>query len=237
VSKRANHPVNIPDASILHTLGHLNEHPHYLPAKAGDFAAALLVVQDLMATIELDIFKLYVEQQAMLLPVLAQEAQGRNKIPLALALYLEHKLRLEVELGIGQATKVSRTSLSGLDRVFVVPEFVGQAIVGQAYILLDDTLTQGGTFAALASHLQQQGAKVLGAIALTGKQYSARLNLDSALLEQLRNKHGELESTFQTITGYNYTALTHSEARTLCNFKPAEQVKERILAESYSLKS
>jgi hypothetical protein len=149
-----NHPINIPDALILHTLGQLNEHPCYLPAKAGDFAAALAVVQDLMATIELDIFKPYVEQQAMLLPVLAQEAQGRNKILLALALYLEHKLGLNVELGIGQLTKVSRTNLNGLDRVFVVPEFAGKAI-GQAYVLIDDTLTQGETFAALASHLQQ----------------------------------------------------------------------------------
>lgn len=61
------------DALIFHTLGHLNEHPYYLSAKARDFAAALAVVQDLMATIELDIFKPYVEQQVMLLPVLAQE--------------------------------------------------------------------------------------------------------------------------------------------------------------------
>lgn len=236
MSKRGNHPVNIPDALIFHTLGQLNEHPHYLSAKAGDFEASLVVVQDLMATIALDTLNPLVEQQPILLPVLAQEAQGRNKIPLALALYLEHKLGLPVELGIGQATKVSRTSLSGLDRVFIIPEFAGQSIAGQAYLLLDDTLTQGGTFAALASHLQQQGASVLAAIGLTGKQYSARLNLDSTLLEQLRNKHGELESTFQTITGYNYAALTHSEARTLYNFKPAEQVKQRILAESYSLK-
>lgn len=147
MSKRANHPVNIPDALILRTLGQLNEHPHYLTAKAGDFAAALAVVQDLMATIKLDIFKPYVEQQVMLLPVLAQKAQGRNKIPLALALalYLEHKLGLNVELGIGQLTKVLRTSLNGLDRVFVVPEFTGKTI-GQAYVLIDDTLTQDGTF-------------------------------------------------------------------------------------------
>lgn len=236
MSKRANHPVNIPDALIFHTLGQLNDHPHYPSAKAGDFKAALLVVQDLMTTTDLDTFKPYSEQKAVLLPVLAQEAQGRNKIPLALALYLEHHVGLLVELGIGQLTKVSRTKLNGLDRVFMSPEFTGEATKNQAYLLLDDTLTQGGTFAALASHLQQQGASVLAALALTGKQYSARLNLDGTLLEQLRNKHGELESTFQTITGYNYAALTHSEARTLYNFKPAEQVKQRILAESYSLK-
>lgn len=236
MSKRGNHPVNIPDALIFHNLGRLNEHPHYLAAKAGSFEAALVVVQDLMATIDLDSFKSYLDPKTMLLPVLAQEAQGRNKIPLALALYLEYKLGLQVDLGIGQLTKVSRTSLSGLDRVFIVPEFEGEVVTGQAYLLLDDTLTQGGTFAALASHLQQQGASVVAAIALTGKQYSASLKLDHTLLDQLRNKHGELETTFQTITGYTYAALTYSEARTLCNFKPAEQVKQRILAESYSLK-
>ncbi|WP_020396601.1 phosphoribosyltransferase [Thiolinea disciformis] len=235
MAKRGNHPVNLADALIFHSLGTLNEHPHYPAAKAGDFDAALLVVDDLLSTVDLNIFKPYLDQKATLLPVLAQEAQGRNKIPLAIALYLENQLGLKVELGIGQLTKVSRTTLSGLDRVFVIPEFSGTVLKGQSYVLLDDTLTQGGTFAALASHLQQQNASVLGAVALTGKQYSARLKLDLTLLEQLRHKHGELEEAFQTINGYNYAALTQSEARMLVNFKPAEQVKKRILTESHSL--
>lgn len=235
MAKRGNHAVNIPDALIFHSLGTLNEHPCYPAAKAGNFDAAVMVAKELLSIADLNKFTHYVKQQAILLPVLAQEAQGRNKIPLAIALYLEHQFGLKVTLDIGQLTKVSRTALNGLDRVFVIPEFSGEVLKGQSYILIDDTLTQGGTFASLASHLQQQGALVLGAIALTGKQYSARLKLDMMLLEQLRHKHGELEETFQTITGYNYAALTHSEARTLVNFKPAEQVKSRILAESDSL--
>jgi adenine/guanine phosphoribosyltransferase-like PRPP-binding protein len=45
--------------------------------------------------------------------------------------------------------------------------------VGQDRLLVDDTLTQGGTFAALASHIKEGGGNVVGAVGATGKQYSA----------------------------------------------------------------
>jgi len=98
------------------------------------------------------------------------------------------------------------------------------------YLLIDDTLTQGGTFAALASYIRQSGGHVLGAFALTGKQYSAKLNLDPATLQQLQDKYGEIENDFKASTGYGFAALTQSEARTLANFKPPESVRDRIIA-------
>ncbi len=68
-----------------------------------------------------------------------------------------------------------------------------------------------------------------GVFALTGKQYSARLALDTQMLDTLRKKHGDLENDFRAATGYCYAALTQSEARTLANYHPAEQVRVRIL--------
>ncbi len=98
-------------------------------------------------------------------------------------------------------------------------------------MISDDTLTQGGTFAALASYVEQNGAHVVGAFALTGKQYSAQLTLDLTLLNELRTHYGDLEPYFQEATGYSFTALTQSEARTLIHYRPTEQVRIRILNE------
>ena len=58
--------------------------------------------------------------------------------------------------------KAKRTALDGLGRIFQQPEFDGAVQPGKAYFLVDDTLTQGGTMAALASHIQQNGAGWLG---------------------------------------------------------------------------
>lgn len=231
MSKRGEYPVTLPDVMIAYKLGDLNNHPYYPAAKAGDFEAAFRIARDMITSNIADKILNRFGRDATLLPVLAQEAQGRNKIPLALALQIEDLTGIPVEMGVGQITKVSRTSMSGLDRVFVVPEFAGMVRQGTSYLLLDDTLTQGGTFAALASHIMQQGGTVHGAFALTGKQYSARLILEPATLNELRKQHGDIENEFQTVTGYSYSALTQSEARTLASFRPPEQVRIRIADE------
>lgn len=234
MSKRDDTPVDLPDVMIAYRLGDLNSHPAYEEAKAGSMAAAFFVA-DSLVTPELakhfaKQFNLAGDASITLLPVLAEESQGRNKIPAAVAIRIEEETGLPVESNIVQASKVGRTGLSGLDRVFTMPEFQGEVLTSTAYLLLDDTLTQGGTFAALASHIRQAGGRAVGAFALTGKQYSAKLKLDPVTLQQLRDKHGDIEHDFRTATGYGFAALTQSEARTLTNFRPAEFVRDRIFA-------
>lgn len=65
---------------------------------------------------------------------------------------------------------------------------------------------------------------------MTGKQYSAKLALNPITLQQLRDKYGDIEHDFKAATGYGFAALTQSEARALANFRPAESVRDRILA-------
>ena len=47
--------------------------------------------------------------------------------------------------------------MDGPGRLFNSPEFDGPVVNGATYLLVDDTLSQGGTFAALASHIQLGG--------------------------------------------------------------------------------
>lgn len=235
MSKRDDFPVTLSRTMVAYKLGELNSHPAYDEAKRGGMAAAFFVADSLVTPqlIESVFYYFGIKTSDMpvtILPVLAQEAQGRNKIPLAAALRIEEDARLPVETNIVQASKVGRTGLSGLDRVFTMPEFEGEVRTDTTYLLLDDTLTQGGTFAALAAHIRQSGGQVIGALALTGKQYSAKLILEPATLQQLREKYGDIEHEFKTATGYGLSALTQSEARTLASFRPSESVRDRIIA-------
>lgn len=225
-------PISLDRAIIGGDLGTLSSHPDYEAAKAGDVAAAVRVAQNLV-TDELaqQVRDMIGDSEPIIVPVASIEATGRNKIPPISAVVLADRLGLKATSDIVQSNAPKRTALSGLDRIFASPAFDGPVTAGQDYLLLDDTLTQGGTFAALASHIQSGGGNVVGAVALTGKQYSAILRPSPETLSALREKHGDLENDFRAATGYGFDALTESEARYLTNFKPADAVRDRILAE------
>ena len=219
-------------AIIGNALGAANAHPRYAEAKAGNLSAALELARDLITpNVVAKVREAIGDSKPLIVPVVAEEAAGRNKIPRATAEVLAQQLGLETADGIGQANRPKRTGLDGLDRIFARVGFDGPVQAGQDYLLLDDTITQGGTFAALASHIEAGGGRVVGAFALTGKQYSAKIALSPDTLQALRDKHGPLEPDFQAVTGYGFDALTESEARYLANFRPADGLRARIADE------
>ena len=223
-----------PDAIIGSTLGSASKHPDYAAAKAGDIEAAVRVAQSLVTPELVAQVKAAIgNARPRVVPVVAEEAAGRNKIPLAAAEVLASRLGLEVETGIVQANRAHRTGLDGLDRIFAPVDFAGTTTAGQ-YLLVDDTLTQGGTFAALASHVREGGGEVVGVVALTGKQYSAKIQPSPETLASLRKKHGDLEDQFRAATGYGFDALTESEARYLARYEPAQRLRDRITEEGRS---
>lgn len=219
---------SMPDAIIGSTLGSASSHPDYAAAKGGDIEAAVrlamdLVTPDLVAKVKAAIG----DSKPLVVPVAAEEASGRNKIPRAAAEVLAHRLGLKAANGIVQANRARRTGMDGLDRIFAPVDFAG-AVEAKPYLLVDDTLTQGGTFAALASHIREGGGTVAGVIALTGKQYSAKIQPSPETLASLRQKHGDLENEYRAATGYGFDALTESEARYLARYEPADRLRDRI---------
>ena len=172
--------------------------------------------------------QLRIVQADAVLGVLGDEAFGPNAIPTAAAAHLAKHLDIALAHSIVKSTGPIRTSLSGLDRIFSRPTFVGHVVQGARYILLDDTLTQGGTYAALAAFIESHGGKVPAIVALAGKSYSSQLALNEATLNRLRAKFGDIENAFHQLTGYRFCALTESEARYLVNFDPADDVRQRI---------
>lgn len=231
-SRRDDKPIDLPAAIIGRALGDAGRHPDFPAAKAGDTKAAVRLVDDLVTPdVVSKVRDALSGQKPTIVPVLAIESAGHNKIPAMVAKRLGISLGLDVDADIVQSVKAQRTALTGLDRIFQQPEFDGPVGAGKEYLLVDDTLTQGGTMAALASHIRQHGGAVVGTFALTGKQYSATLRLSPETLKTLRERYGDIESEFRAATGRGFDALTESEGRYLAKHGTPDAVRARVLAE------
>ena len=87
----------------------------YEAAKAGDVESAYILAKDLVsdeAIAELE--RIIDGRETIIVPVHAEEAVGRNMIPLATSAVIAKKLGLEVDTNIVQAIKVSRTGGDGV---------------------------------------------------------------------------------------------------------------------------
>lgn len=162
----------------------------------------------------------------------AQEVAGLNAIPLGVASVISKCLGIPYDDEIVQAIKVGRTGKDGWYRLANSPIFNGQLKNSASHaILIDDTLTQGGTFANLKGHIESTGGQVIGAYGLTGKQYSKQLRLSPETLNDLRKHYGELEDWWKTAFGHDFRHLSEWEARYILNSgKNADIVRNLIVA-------
>lgn len=219
---------------ILHgRLADATGHPDYAAAKGGDDAAARRLVSDVLSPDAIrQLKKVIGNREAIALGVHAEEAVSRNAIPSAMADILGKVLGIEVDLDIMQAAKVGRTAQDGFGRLANQPSFDGAVRADKPYLIMDDTLTQGGTLANLKGYIENRGGKVLAATALTGKQYSAKIAIDSSTLEQLRDQYDGtgLEAWWHNRFGYGFDSLTESEGRYLLRAKDADKVRGRVTA-------
>ncbi|MEO8296359.1 MAG: transglycosylase SLT domain-containing protein, partial [Burkholderiales bacterium] len=141
---------DLPPAVIGARLGEAGKHADHAAAKAGDLDAAVRLVDDVLPDSAVEqLRELVGDSNALLVPVHAQEAAGRNKIPVAVADALSGRLSLTIDSRITQSNEVRRTGADGMARIARQPEFAGEVEPGRNYVLVDDTLTQGGTFAQL----------------------------------------------------------------------------------------
>ncbi|MFI4938924.1 MAG: enterotoxin A family protein [Burkholderiales bacterium] len=168
-------------------------------------------------------------EDAIIQPVITREK--RQFTPHLIAAELAGQMDLERGRDIvpnAMSDSLSKTELNGLDRVFNRPMFKGKVKPGRNYFLVDEQLNDGGAFAALSLYIEEGGGHVIGALALTGREYKSRLELTDATLTDLRQRHGEIEDQFSAKTGLSFDELTEAEARILANSRPQGAVKKRI---------
>ena len=228
---------DFPNVVTAHTPGFVREHPDYHAAKGGDDKAAMRLAKDAVT----DEFVSKVQRSLpddvhdpIVVPVEARESTGNNKIPTMAAEVLAKKIGGEANHEITQIDKVSRGGSDAMHRLANQPRFAGEVERGRDYILLDDTLGQGGTLAQLKTHIEREGGRVVLATALTGKDYSRKLALDPDTLGKVRERFGRIEGWFKREFGYGYDGLTESEARTMLTYDGGrlspDTLRDRILA-------
>jgi hypothetical protein len=221
-------------AVILHVSDErlVKHHPAYTAAKAGDSDAAFeLVKQTINENAILAINNLAKGKIPLLVSAHAFEQSGVNAIPEALADELSTRTGFPVESSIVQSNVVGHTGANGFTRLARQALFKGDVQSGADYILVDDFVGQGGTLANLRGYIEQQGGIVIGATALTGRPYSAKLSITDQQLAELRSKHGTaLENWWKERFGHSFDCLTQSEARYLTKTPDADRIRDSIVA-------
>jgi hypothetical protein len=219
-------PATFPPADIHAAESVVKRHHRYAPAKTGDARASVDLVLDVLDDAAVE--RLRRHQNAILLPVHGLEGVSPNTIPMAMAVCLAEWLGLAVATDVVQITRAAHTGASGWWRLQSHALFSGAITAGAEYIVLDDFIGMGGTFANLRGYVHAQGGRVVHAQALTGKPYSATLALTPNTLTALRKKHGPLESWWRAQFGYGFDALTESEARYLVRAEDADTIRRRL---------
>lgn len=242
VVKSLNSPSAAPSAipakvEILLPLGALKAHPEYEGAKNGDaHMAKALISRIITDEAILSIAARVRETGASLLPVVGIEEHGGNMIPATFAAAVGFMAGVPVSEGVIRKTPDSRTHQDGMSRIFNTPVFEGEVEQGDRFYLIDDTITQGGTLAALSRYVAENGGQVVGAAALTGQQRSATLGITENTLLSIRKHFKEIENDFKTVTGRDFTALTESEAHYLLRPHLVQRFRDETAARSATQK-
>ncbi len=229
---------DFPDVVLLASESDTKRHPEYPAAKAGDVEAAAKLVRALVdksgiAAVRTLIGPIDEGSAPVFVSAHAYERGGVNAIPIALAAFLGDKLGIAFETTVVQANIACHTGADGYSRLARQARFEGCVDKGRSYVMVDDFVGQGGTLANLRGWIEHQGSRVVGAVALTGKPYSAKLNPSSEQLYELREKHGrDFEDWWRAEFGHSFDCLTRSEARYLARSSDADAIRNRLDAAS-----
>ena len=226
-----------PDAVLLAGESRTRQHPDYASAKAGaDAEAAANLINTLVdetgvAEVRALIAAVSESGDPILVSAHAWEGQGLNAIPVTLAQWLSTRLGIPFETSIVQTNVVAHTGADGYGRLARQAAFDGPVEKQRQYLMVDDFIGQGGTLANLRGWIEKRGGQVAGAIALTGKPYSSRLNPSQEQLHELRQKHGsDFEKWWKAHFGHAFDCLTQSEARYLARSPDVDTIRNRLAA-------
>ena len=169
--------------------------------------------------------------RAIVVPVHAEEATGRNRIPLVYAHMIGKIAGLRIGLKIVQTVRANHTGANAIDRMTRRAAFGGPVVRGGEYILVDDHVTQGGTLNELRKFIQSHGGKVVAATTLTASQFSDTISISRDAMEALYAKFGSNidEQLRQAGIANGVAELTQSQARELRKLR-TDTLRDRLAA-------
>ena len=214
----------------------LEQHPDYDKAKNHeDNIAAIRLVHDFLKMPENQKQLVKLKKQydnAIIVPVRAIEAGGKNRIPIALADYISKKTGFKVDASIVQTNRVYRTGTDEWHRFAFRPSYDGEVKKSRKYILVDDVFSLGGSFNELRRFIESRGGNVVRAVAMATGRSGHEIAPRPETLKTLIDKHGEnaLSSFLKEVNLYdgNIKALTEPEARALRRTSSLNEARNRI---------
>jgi hypothetical protein len=202
----------------------LKAHPDYAAAKAGDRAAAVRLVTDLVPQKTLDEAAERFGPGAIFAAAHAEEASGRNAIPTTLADLLAAATDGRADDGIVQANRAFHTGAKAMERMMARPLFDGPVEPGGRYVLVDDVTTMGGTLAEMANHIIDGGGQVVGVVTLANASRTPTLGASAQRVREIERRYGD---AVREVFGTEPAALTAAEAQYVLGFRDADSLRAR----------
>ncbi|WP_445344878.1 phosphoribosyltransferase [Acinetobacter bohemicus] len=229
---------NFPKVQVLYPLNTLKKasEEHYYNAKSGDVLSAFELLAIELNTYD-EIIKLeeiFVQNSPIIVPVLAIEALGNNRIPAVFSQMIGAMLELEVSEDIVQTVKANHTNAGAYERIVRQPRFDGYVQEGRNYIIVDDTVAMGGTLAALKGYIESRGGKVLKAVTLTGLTVPEFDIVPSEkMLKSVLSKHPDLSEWWQYEFGFPIEYLTQGELGHLRTPSSLDEIRNRLITSGF----
>lgn len=201
----------------------LKAHPDYKSAKAGDTAAALRFVRDMIdpkTIAEAEKFG----TDALYLPVVSVEVTGHNKIPRALAEVYAKETGATAVNGIEQVTRAYHTGANAMERLLSRPVFDGPVQARGRYVIVDDITVMGATLAELAGYIRSKGGDVVGTVTLVNAARDGVLTPRPGQIREIERRFGD---AVKELFDIEPAALTGLEATYLLNFRNADALRAR----------
>lgn len=227
---------NFPDVIAQTAYRGMINHVAYRDAKDGisNDAALTLVYESIADDSMAALTKVIGDRKPRVVPVHAEEKNGRNKIPFAYAEVLAGVLHLDTDPAIVQAGIVNHTNAQNIFQRFATPAtFEGYVEPDADYLIVDDTCTAGGTLANLKGFIEVNGGNVMAISVLALNQPSRRCEMSLAYTthKRLMMRHPTLDRVWKEDFGYGLECLTEGEAGHLL-VTPSVDAIRNLLAEA-----
>ena len=143
-----------------------------------------------------------------------------NALPFVFAEFLAERLGAQVDENIEQIARIGRTKMKRWERFLYQPCFRGDVAPGAHYIIVDDVMTLGATFAALRSHIVGNGGIICAVAALAHKDgVNQPFPILAPTIDERRGLYGDgLFEEWKETIGHDAQKLTQSEGSFLCEW-------------------
>ncbi|WP_334069917.1 phosphoribosyltransferase [Acinetobacter colistiniresistens] len=227
-----------PKIQVLYPLNTLKKASDelYHQAKSGDVLSAFNLLATTLDTYDkiINSSEFLTQNNPIIVPVLAIEALGKNRIPAVFAEMIGEVLDLRVSSDIVQTVKANHTNAGAYERIVRQPRFDGCVEQGANYIIVDDTVAMGGTLAALKGYIESKGGNILRAVTLTGLTVPEfDIVPTEKMLRLVTTKHPELPEWWKNEFGFPIEYLTQGELGHLRTPSTLDEIRNRLITSGF----